>query len=241
MRYITKKKAFERQSFSVYCYYVVGGVVMKFFLDTVDMNAIAALLETGLIDGVTTNPTLIARSGRPQHEVVRDICTLVPGPVSAEVIATECAEMLKEAHDLARIAPNVVIKLPVTFDGLKACHLLRQENISVNATLCFSPLQALLAGRAGAAYVSPFMGRIDDCGQDGQAFLEAIRDVYDNDPTIETQILAASVRNPKHVLEAAYAGADIVTLPPAVFRNLYAHPLTDKGLEQFLKDWRSAQ
>ncbi|MDR2417222.1 MAG: fructose-6-phosphate aldolase [Holosporales bacterium] len=214
---------------------------MKFFLDTVDIDAITALLETGLIEGVTTNPTLIAQSRRPQHEVVRDICALVSGPVSAEVIATECEEMLKEAHDLAHIASNVVIKLPMTFEGLKACHRLHQEGIPVNATLCFSPLQALLAGRAGAMYVSPFMGRIDDCGQDGQAFLESIRDVYDNDPTIETQILAASVRNPKHVLEAAYAGADIVTLSPTVFRALCTHPLTDKGLEQFLKDWHSAQ
>ncbi|MDR1910470.1 MAG: fructose-6-phosphate aldolase [Holosporales bacterium] len=214
---------------------------MKFFLDTVNIDDITSLLETGLIEGITTNPTLIAQSKRPQHEVIRAICALVPGPVSTEVIATDWKEILQEAHELARIAANVVIKVPVTFDGLKACYQLRQENIPVNVTLCFSPLQALLAARAGATYISPFMGRMDDYGQDGSTLLELIRDIYDNDPTIETQILAASVRSPKHVLEAAYAGADIVTLSPAVFRTLYAHPLTDKGLAQFLKDWKNAE
>jgi transaldolase len=183
----------------------------------------------------------MAHAKRAQKDVIRDICSLIAGPVSAEVITTDCTSILKEAQDLIRIASNVVIKVPITFDGLKACQQLRKEKVPVNVTLCFSPLQALLAARAGATYISPFMGRIDDYGQDSRGLLESIREIYDNDPAIKTEILAASVRHPKHVLEAAYAGADIVTLAPAVFRALYAHPLTEKGLEQFLKDWHATK
>ncbi|MDR0661867.1 MAG: fructose-6-phosphate aldolase [Holosporales bacterium] len=214
---------------------------MKFFLDTVDIKALAPSVETGLIEGVTTNPSMMAQSRRPQREVILDICSLVKGPVSVEVIATDYTEIVREAHDLANLASNVVVKVPVTFDGIKACQKLHQEAIPVNATLCFSPLQALLAARAGATYVSPFMGRIDDCGQEGKELIASIRTLYDDDSSLETQILAASVRHAKHVLEAAYAGADIVTVTPQVFRSLYAHPLSDKGLEQFLKDWQAAQ
>ncbi|MDR1267108.1 MAG: fructose-6-phosphate aldolase [Holosporales bacterium] len=214
---------------------------MRFFLDTVDTDEIAALVETGLIEGVTTNPTLIAQSRRSQRDVIRDICSLLEGPVSAEVIATDYEEIVKEAHVLADLASNVVVKIPVTFDGLKACKTLHKEAIPVNATLCFSPLQALLAARAGAAYISPFMGRIDDCGQEGRKLIEEIRDLYNYDHDWDTEILAASVRHPKHVLEAAHAGAHIVTVAPSVFRSLYVHPLTDIGLEKFLQDWRASQ
>ena len=210
---------------------------MKFFIDTADVADIADLAATGLVDGVTTNPSLIARSGRKFLDVIAEICALVPGPVSAEVTATELDGMLKEAAVLRAIAPNVCIKLPLTWDGLKACKALTDDGAQVNVTLCFSANQALLAAKAGATYVSPFIGRLDDQGQDGMELIQEIRDIYDNYPALETQILAASVRHTMHVMQSALIGADVVTVPPAVLRSLVKHPLTDKGLEAFLADW----
>lgn len=209
---------------------------MQIFLDSADVPAIAALAKTGLIDGVTTNPSLIAKSGRAIITTLEEICALVPGPISAEVVATECAAMLKEAERLLAIAPNIVIKLPLTQEGLKACRALADRDVRVNVTLCFSAVQALLAAKAGAAYVSPFIGRLDDNGQDGMELIREIRTIYDN-YAFDTEILAASVRHGGHVREAALAGADCVTIPPNVFLGLYEHVLTAKGLEAFLKDW----
>ncbi|KSB88863.1 fructose-6-phosphate aldolase [Caulobacter vibrioides] len=209
---------------------------MQIFLDSTDTKVIADFAATGLIDGVTTNPTLIAKSGRPMLEVIAEICDLVPGPISAEVAATTADAMIAEGAKLAQIAPNVVIKLPLTRDGLIACGHFANEGVKTNVTLCFSPAQALLAGKAGATYVSPFIGRLDDYGFDGMDLIRDIRAIYDN-YGYETEILAASVRNTVHVKEAAIAGADVVTIPPAVFGDMFKHPLTDKGLEQFLKDW----
>ncbi|PVM89661.1 fructose-6-phosphate aldolase [Caulobacter radicis] len=211
---------------------------MQIFLDSTDTKVIADFAATGLIDGVTTNPTLIAKSGRPMLEVIAEICDLVPGPISAEVAATTADAMIAEGAKLAQIAPNVVIKLPLTRDGLIACGHFANEGVKTNVTLCFSPAQALLAGKAGATYVSPFIGRLDDYGFDGMDLIRDIRAIYDN-YGYETEILAASVRNTIHVKEAAIAGADVVTIPPAVFGDMFKHPLTDKGLEQFLKDWAS--
>lgn len=211
---------------------------MQIFLDSTDTKVIADFAATGLIDGVTTNPTLIAKSGRPMLEVIAEICDLVPGPISAEVAATTAGAMIAEGAKLAQIAPNVVIKLPLTRDGLIACGHFANEGVKTNVTLCFSPAQALLAGKAGATYVSPFIGRLDDYGFDGMDLIRDIRAIYDN-YGYETEILAASVRNTNHVKEAAIAGADVVTIPPAVFGDMFKHPLTDKGLEQFLKDWAS--
>lgn len=211
---------------------------MQIFLDSTDTKVIADFAATGLIDGVTTNPTLIAKSGRPMLEVIAEICDLVPGPISAEVAATTADAMIAEGAKLAQIAPNVVIKLPLTRDGLIACGHFANEGVKTNVTLCFSPAQALLAGKAGATYVSPFIGRLDDYGFDGMDLIRDIRTIYDN-YGYETEILAASVRNTNHVKEAAIAGADVVTIPPAVFGDMFKHPLTDKGLEQFLKDWAS--
>ncbi|AYV45926.1 fructose-6-phosphate aldolase [Caulobacter flavus] len=211
---------------------------MQIFLDSTDTKVIADFAATGLIDGVTTNPTLIAKSGRPMLEVIAEICDLVPGPISAEVAATTADAMIAEGAKLAQIAPNVVIKLPLTRDGLIACGHFANEGVKTNVTLCFSPAQALLAGKAGATYVSPFIGRLDDYGFDGMDLIRDIRAIYDN-YGYETEILAASVRNTVHVKEAAIAGADVVTIPPAVFGDMFKHPLTDKGLEQFLKDWAS--
>ncbi|MDG2528788.1 fructose-6-phosphate aldolase [Caulobacter zeae] len=211
---------------------------MQIFLDSTDTKVIADFAATGLIDGVTTNPTLIAKSGRPMLEVIAEICDLVPGPISAEVAATTADAMIAEGAKLAQIAPNVVIKLPLTRDGLIACGHFANEGVKTNVTLCFSPAQALLAGKAGATYVSPFIGRLDDYGFDGMDLIRDIRAIYDN-YGYETEILAASVRNTNHVKEAAIAGADVVTIPPAVFGDMFKHPLTDKGLEQFLKDWAS--
>ena len=213
---------------------------MKFFVDTADTAEIADLAATGMLDGVTTNPSLIAKSGRKFLDVIAEICALVEGPVSAEVTATETAMMLKEAAVLRAIAPNVTIKLPLTWDGLKACKALTGEGVMVNVTLCFSANQALLAAKAGATFVSPFIGRLDDQGQDGIELIQDIRTIYDNYPDLETEILAASVRHPVHVLQAALIGADVVTLPPAVLRGLAKHPLTDKGLEAFLADWANS-
>jgi transaldolase len=211
---------------------------MKFFVDTADVAEIEDLAATGLLDGVTTNPSLVAKSGRSFLEVVREICALVDGPVSAEVTALEAEPMVAEGRKLADLAPNVCVKIPLTWDGLKACRQLRRENILVNVTLCFSPTQALLAAKAGATFVSPFIGRLDDQGQDGMQLISDICEIYAQYPRLETEVLVASVRHPMHVLEAAKLGADVVTLPPGVLRQLVKHPLTDKGLDGFLADWK---
>jgi transaldolase len=209
---------------------------MKFFIDTADTQEIAELAATGLVDGVTTNPTLIAKSGRNFLEVVQEICGLVAGPVSAEVVALDHATMLKEAEILRKIADNVAIKVPLTVDGLKTCKALAEDGTMVNVTLCFSANQALLAAKAGAAFISPFVGRHDDTGLDGMQLISDIRLIYDN-YAFDTEILVASVRHPVHILEAAKIGADVMTAPPAVIRQLFNHPLTDKGIEGFLADW----
>ena len=211
---------------------------MKFFVDTADVAEIRELASTGLVDGVTTNPSLVAKSGRNFKEIVAEICAIVPGPVSAEVAATDLAGMIEEGRTLARIAGNVTVKVPLTWDGLKACQALTRDGIMVNVTLCFSAGQALLAAKAGATFVSPFVGRLDDAGQDGMELLREIRTVYDNYADLKSQILAASIRHVGHVKQAAMIGADVATVPPAVLRALVHHPLTDKGLEQFLADWR---
>jgi transaldolase len=211
---------------------------MKFFVDTADIADIADLAETGLLDGVTTNPSLIAKSGRKFLDVIAEICAFVSGPVSAEVTATDAPTMLKEAAILRRIARNVTIKVPLTWEGLKACKTLTEEGTMVNVTLCFTANQALLAAKAGATFVSPFIGRLDDIGQDGMQLIRDIRRVYDNYPALKTEILSASIRSPDHVTQAALAGSDVATVPPAVLRDLVRHPLTDKGLDAFLADWR---
>ncbi len=210
---------------------------MKFFVDTAEISEIRELAATGLLDGVTTNPSLIAKSGRKITEVIAEICDVVPGPVSAEVAGTEYGQMMKEAAVLSRIAPNVVIKVPLTQDGLRACHSLSRENVMVNVTLCFSAAQALLAAKAGAAFISPFVGRLDDIGQNGMDLIADITQIYNNYPAIRTEVLVASIRNPIHLIEAAKMGADVATIPPAVIRQLYSHPLTAKGLSAFLADW----
>ena len=211
---------------------------MKFFVDTADPAEIRSLAEAGMLDGVTTNPSLIARTGRPLLEVIAEICEAVPGPVSAEVAATDHATMLAEGRRLAAIAPNVAVKVPLTVDGLRTCRALADEGRLVNVTLCFSPQQALLAARAGAGFVSPFVGRLDDLGQDGIGLVRDICEIYRAYPAIGTEVLAASVRGPRHVVEAARAGAHAATVPPQTLRQLYRHPLTDAGLEAFLADWR---
>jgi len=211
---------------------------MKFFVDTADVAEIKELAATGLVDGVTTNPSLIAKAGGDFREIIAEICATVPGPVSAEVAATDLSGMLKEGRTLARIAGNVAVKVPLTWDGLKACQRLTRDGTMVNVTLCFSANQALLAAKAGATFVSPFVGRLDDAGQDGMELLREIRTVYDNYAELKTQILAASIRHVTHVKQAAMIGADVATIPPAVLRALVKHPLTDKGLELFLADWR---
>jgi transaldolase len=209
---------------------------MKFFADTADTAEIASLAATGLLDGVTTNPSLIAKSGRNFLDVIREICTLTTGPVSAEVVATKTADMLREAEVLKKLGDNICIKLPLTIDGLTACKALSDEGIMTNVTLCFSANQALLAAKAGASFISPFVGRLDDVGFDGMQLIEDIKMIYDN-YAFETEILVASVRHPVHVLQAAKLGADVATMPPAVIRALANHPLTDKGLAAFLDDW----
>jgi transaldolase len=211
---------------------------MKFFVDTADVAEIQALAASGLLDGVTTNPSLIAKSGRKFLDVIAEICAIVPGPVSAEVAAIDYEGMMREAAILRRIAANVTVKLPLTPDGLRACKALTSDGATINVTLCFSAVQALLAAKAGATYVSPFIGRLDDIGQDGMALIADIVAIYRNYPdTLKTQVLAASIRHPVHVLQAAKAGAHVATVPPGVLRSLYAHPLTDKGLAAFLADW----
>ena len=212
---------------------------MKFFVDTAEIDAIAELNELGMVDGVTTNPSLIAKSGRDILEVTKEICDLVSGPVSAEVVATEADAMIAEGRKLAEIAENIAIKLPLTWDGLKACKVLSGEGRMINVTLCFSANQALLAAKAGASFISPFIGRLDDINLDGIDLIEDIRTIYDN-YGFETEILAASIRTVNHVQDCARIGADVMTAPPEVIRKLAAHPLTDKGLETFLKDAASA-
>ena len=210
---------------------------MKFFIDTADTDEIRAASELGLVDGVTTNPSLVAKTGRDFHSVLREIALLVDGPISAEVVASESQAMVAEARTLHAIDPQrIVIKLPLTADGLKATRILTNEGIRTNVTLVFSPLQALLAAKAGAAYVSPFIGRLDDINLDGMDLISDIRQVYDN-YGFDTQILAASVRSANHVAQCALVGADVMTAPPAVIKGLASHVLTDKGLEQFMKDW----
>ena len=209
---------------------------MQLFIDSAETGLIKDLAATGLVDGVTTNPSLIAKSGRPIVEVIAEICRAVEGPVSAEVAATETAAMLEEGRRLAGIADNVVVKLPLTLDGLRATATFAAEGIATNVTLCFSPAQALLAAKAGATFVSPFVGRLDDIGEDGLLLLHEIRSIYDQ-YGYETSILAASLRNVAHVTGAALAGADAATIPPTTFAELVKHPLTDKGLDAFMKDW----
>jgi transaldolase len=209
---------------------------MKFFVDTADTNDIRELAETGLLDGVTTNPSLINKAGRNFLEVVKEIAEIVPGPVSAEVVALGHAEMMREAEILRKIADNITIKVPLTIDGLKTCKALTSDGTMVNVTLCFTANQALLAAKAGATFISPFVGRHDDIGFDGMQIISEIRTIYDN-YEFATQILVASVRHPVHVLQSAMIGADVMTAPPAVIRQLFKHPLTDKGLEGFLADW----
>ena len=209
---------------------------MKFFIDTADVEEIREASRLGILDGVTTNPTLIARTGRKFEEVIKEICALVSGPVSAEVVATDTEGMLEEARANAGLAPNVVVKIPLIPDGLKAVKMLSAEDIKTNVTLCFSAVQALMAAKAGATYISPFVGRLDDQGQRGMEVVEQIRTIYDN-YGFETEIIVASIRHPLHVLEAALMGADIATIPFSTFGKLVSHPLTDDGLRQFLADW----
>jgi transaldolase len=211
---------------------------MKFFVDTADLAEIRDIASLGLLDGVTTNPSLVAKAKRDFKALIAEICAVVPGPVSAEVAATDHATMLKEGLLLSKIAKNVCVKLPLTWDGLKTCKALTAEGIQTNVTLCFSAAQALLAAKAGATYVSPFVGRIDDTGHDGMDLIRDIRVIYDTYPDLETQILSASIRTVGHVREAALIGSDVVTVPPAILKALVQHPLTDKGLAQFVEDWK---
>lgn len=209
---------------------------MKFFVDTADVAEIRALNDLGLVDGVTTNPSLIAKSGRDMSEAIKEICDLVAGPVSAEVTATETDGMLAEAAKLRAIADNVTIKVPLTEDGIRACKALSDDGASVNVTLCFSAAQAILAAKAGAAFISPFVGRLDDIGQDGMGLIAEICEIYAN-YDFRTEVLVASVRNPVHVVDAARLGAHVATVPPGVLKQMFKHPLTDKGLAAFLADW----
>ena len=213
---------------------------MKFFLDTANVDEIRQAASLGLIDGVTTNPSLVAKEGRPFEELIHEICELVQGPVSAEVVSTEADGMLEEARRLARIHEHVVVKCPLTSEGLKATRTLADEDIRVNVTLCFSPTQALLAAKAGAAYISPFVGRLDDISYDGMELIQQILTIYEN-YGFPTEVLVASIRHPKHILEAALMGADVATIPFKAFDAMFNHPLTDKGLAAFLADWEKAR
>jgi len=210
---------------------------MKFFIDSADVEEIQNLMDTGLIDGVTTNPSLITKTGRNFLTVIEEICSIVSGPVSAEVTATDYETMIREGEKLSSLGTNVAVKVPLTFDGLKACKILSDKKIMVNVTLCFSSSQAILAAKAGATFVSPFVGRLDDIALDGMDLISDICEIYSNYPSIKTEVLVASVRSSKHVTEAGRLGADIVTIPGQTLRQLYDHPLTDKGLDAFLKDW----
>jgi transaldolase len=213
---------------------------MKFFIDTGNVDEIREAASLGILDGVTTNPSLIAKEGRDFKEVLRDIVSIVNGPISAEVTSTEHEEMLDQGRDLAKIHPNIVVKVPLTKAGLQTCKRLRQEDIRVNVTLCFSPSQALLAAKAGASYISPFVGRLDDISTDGMELIRQIRVIYDN-YDFETEILAASIRHPIHLVESALAGADVATIPFKVINQLLKHPLTDIGQEKFLADWKKLE
>lgn len=210
---------------------------MKFFVDTADVAEIKALAELGLLDGVTTNPSLVAKSGRKYVEVIREICDIVEGPVSAEVTALDYAGMMAEGQKLAKLAGNIAVKVPLTPAGLRACRALSDEGIMVNVTLCFSAPQAILAAKAGARFISPFVGRLDDIGEDGMQLIRDIVTIYANYPDFRTEVLVASVRHPMHILEAARIGADVATMPPAILKSLFNHPLTDKGLKGFVDDW----
>jgi len=212
---------------------------MKFFSDTANVKEIREAASLGILDGVTTNPSLIAKEGREFHDVLREIVSIVNGPISAEVTTTNKEEMLGQGRELARIHPNIVIKVPLTLEGLQACKVFRSEGIKVNVTLCFSPSQALMAAKAGASYVSPFIGRLDDISHEGMDLIRQMRAIYDN-YGFETEILAASIRHPQHVVEAALAGADVSTIPYKVVMQLIKHPLTDIGQEKFLADWKKS-
>lgn len=211
---------------------------MKFFVDTGDINEIKDLASTGLLDGVTTNPSLIAKSGKQFIPLIEEICQIVKGPVSAEVAATDYATMIKEGKKLAAIADNVAVKVPLTPDGLKVCKELSDAGTMVNVTLCFSPAQAILAAKAGATFVSPFVGRLDDIGSDGMMLIHEIVTIYNNYHDFDTQVLVASVRSPMHIVESAKLGAHVATCPASVIKQLYNHPLTDKGLAAFVEDWK---
>lgn len=211
---------------------------MKFFIDTADLGDIRDLAASGLVDGVTTNPSLVAKTGRKFLDVVKEICAIVPGPVSAEVTATDHETMLAEGRKLARIARNVAVKVPLTPDGLKTCRVLASEGTMVNVTLCFSSAQAILAAKAGASFVSPFVGRLDDIASDGMSLIADICQIYRNYPSFRTEVLVASIRHPMHVVAAGKLGAHVSTMPPTVLRQIFQHPLTDKGLAAFLSDWR---
>ena len=213
---------------------------MKFFIDTANINEIKEAHSMGMVDGVTTNPTLIAKEGRDFEEIIRDICAIVDGPISAEVISIDADGMIKEARQLSKIHENIVVKVPMTVDGLKATRRLAEEGIKTNVTLVFSPLQALMAAKAGATFVSPFIGRLDDLSQEGLLLVEQIVEIYSN-YAFDTEIIVASIRNPLHVLESALMGADIATIPFDVLAKLAAHPMTDKGLKAFLDDWDKAK
>lgn len=210
---------------------------MKFFIDTADVDEIRAAASLGILDGVTTNPSLIAKTGRPHKETILEICELVDGPVSVEVTAEDVEGMLAEAHEFATWADNVIIKVPLTREGLIVCKHLTDEGIGVNVTLCFSANQALLAAKAGATYISPFVGRLDDIGQDGMALIQDIVEIYANYPDLHTQVLVASIRHPEHVRQAALLGAHVATIPGPVIDKMFAHPLTDSGIKKFLADW----
>lgn len=211
---------------------------MKFFVDTADLEEIRDLAASGLLDGVTTNPSLVAKTGQDFIEVVKQICEVISGPVSAEVTATDHATMVKEGRKLAKIAKNITVKVPLTPDGLRACRVLREDGTMVNVTLCFSPAQAILAAKAGASFVSPFVGRLDDIGEDGMGLIADICQIYRQYDAFTTEVLVASVRHPIHVIEAAKVGAHVATVPPKILRQLFQHPLTDKGLAAFLADWQ---
>ena len=212
---------------------------MKFFVDTADVAEIKDLAATGLLDGVTTNPSLIKKSGRDFKEVIKEICALVDGPVSAEVVAMDFEGMVRQGEDLRKIADNVCIKVPLTIDGLKACKHFTSSGTQVNVTLCFSAGQAILAAKAGATFISPFVGRLDDVSIDGLTLIHDIVTIYNNYPEFETEVLVASVRHPMHIIESAKMGAHVMTAPASVIKSLVKHPLTDKGLEQFMKDWEA--
>ncbi len=210
---------------------------MKFFVDTADTEEIRELADTGFLDGVTTNPSLIAKTGRDFIEVVKEICSIVDGPVSAEVAATDYDTMIEEGKKLAGIAENIAVKVPLTMAGLKTCSQLSKAGTQVNVTLCFSAAQAILAAKAGATYISPFVGRLDDIGQDGMDLIGDIVQIYANYPALQTEVLVASIRNPMHIVQAGLMGAEVCTIPPQVLKQLVSHPLTDKGLAAFVADW----